>query len=80
MRVIFKAPDKKICICSINNYEIINITLVTARGVTQTTSREVIVILNQYAYYRKGKTIHSSYQIEFFKNLVDNHSIKARKR
>ena len=60
MRVIYKTPDKKIYIYSIDNYEIIDIPLVKAGRVTQTTSGEVIPILNQYAYYRKGKIVHSS--------------------
>ena len=37
----------------------------------------MIVILNQYAYHGKGKTIHSAGQIEHFKNLVDDRSIKV---
>ena len=65
-RVICKTPDRKICIHSINNHEIIDISLVIARKVNQTTSREVIVILNKYTYYRKGK-IYSSSQIEFLR-------------
>ena len=57
--------------------KIINVPSVTARGVTQSTEGEVIIILNQYAYHGKGKTIHSSGQIEFFKNLVNDKSIKV---
>ena len=32
IRVIFKASNRKICICSIDNHKIIDIPLVTARG------------------------------------------------
>ena len=56
-RVICKTLNRKISIHSIN-CEIIDIPLVIARRVTQTTSGEVIVILNKYAYYRKGKTFY----------------------
>ena len=60
VKVICKAPNRKICICSIDNHEIIDIPLVIARGVIQTTLGEVILISNQYPYYGKGKTIYSS--------------------
>ena len=33
--------------------------------------------MHQYAYYGKGKTIHSSGQIEWFKNDVNDKSIKV---
>ena len=77
VRVIHKALDRKICIRGIDNHEITDVPSVTAGGVTQTISGEVIAILNQYAYHGKGKTIHSSGQIEFFKNLVDDRSVKV---
>ena len=32
---------------------------------------------NEYAYYGKGHTIHSSGQIEWHKNLVDDKSVKV---
>ena len=37
----------------------------------------VNLILNEYAYYGKGHTIHSSGQIEWHKNLVDDKSVKV---
>ena len=46
MRVICKVPNEKIHVYSIDNHKIIYFSSVTARLVTQTTSEEVIVILN----------------------------------
>ena len=40
--------------CSINNYEIIDNSSITARGVTITTSGEVVIILSQYTYHGKN--------------------------
>ena len=60
VKVICKAPNRKIYICSIDNHEIIDIPLVIARGVIQTTLGEVILILSYYTYYRKCKTIYPS--------------------
>ena len=34
--------------------------------------------MNQYACYGKGKTIHSSGQLEYFRNLVDDKSVKVK--
>ena len=33
--------------------------------------------MNEYAYYGKGHTIHSSGQIEWHKNQVDDKSVKV---
>jgi hypothetical protein len=38
---------------------------------------EVIIVMHQYAYTGKGKTIHSSGQLEWYKQEVDEKSIKA---
>jgi hypothetical protein len=38
---------------------------------------EVITVMNQYAYTGKGKTIHSSGQLEWYKQEVDDKSIKV---
>ena len=37
----------------------------------------VNLIMNEYAYYGKGHTIHSAGQIEWHKNLVDDKSVKV---
>ena len=49
----------------------------TVGGVTSTISGEVILIMHQYAYHPKYATIHSSAQIEYYKNVVDDRSIKV---
>jgi hypothetical protein len=38
---------------------------------------EVIIVMHQYAYTGKGKTIHSSGQLELYKQEVDDKSIKV---
>jgi hypothetical protein len=38
---------------------------------------EVIIIMHQYAYTAKGKPIHSSGQLEWYKQEVDDKSIKV---
>jgi hypothetical protein len=54
------------------------IFIVTAGAVVKTQCGEVIIILHQYAYTGKGKTIHSSDgQLEWYKQEVDDKSIKV---
>ena len=70
--IIFTNLDRIINIYRINDYKINSVLIVTTGGFTKSVVGEVIIILNQYAYYGKGKTIHSTGQIEHFKNLVDD--------
>jgi len=50
---------------------------VTAGGVIKTQHGPAIAILHQYAYTGQGKTIHSSGQLEWYKNNVNDKSIKV---
>jgi len=75
--IIAKIPDCTVNICGIDNHEITEIPIVTAGGVVKTNNGEVIVVLHQYAYHGKGKTIHSSAQLEHFKNDVNDRSVKV---
>ena len=61
----------------IDNDQIVDIPINTAGAVVKTQCDEVIVILHQYAYTGKGKTIHSSGQLEWYKQHVNDKSIKV---
>ncbi len=61
----------------IDNPQITNIPIVTAGGVIKTQHGPAIAILHQYAYTGQGKTIHSSGQLEWYKNDVNDKSIKV---
>ena len=63
VRVIAKRQDRTVDVRGIENHEIASIPLVTAGGVTLTTSGEIIVIMHQHACHGKNKTIHLSPQI-----------------
>jgi len=56
----------------IDNHQVTNIPIVTAGGVTKTNKGPVIAIFHQYAHMPTSKTIHSSGQIEYYKNEVDD--------
>ena len=76
VRITCKDPSKTVNVRGIDNHEITSMHLVTAGGVTLSTSGEVILIVHQCAYHPKTKTIHSSAQIDHFKNIVDDRAIK----
>jgi hypothetical protein len=57
---------------SIDSHKICNIKLGNAGAVVRTQHGDVIVIMNNYALVSEHKTIHSSAQIESYKNKVDD--------
>ena len=76
MRVIYKT-HRKINISGIDNHEVTGLDVVTAATRLNTSLGKVIGIFNEYAYLGKGSSIHSSGQLEWFKTLVDEKSIKV---
>ncbi len=61
----------------INNYQMVDIPIATVGGVINTQHSEVIAILHWYAYTGLGTSIHSPSQLEWYKNDVNDHSIKV---
>jgi len=61
----------------IDYHQIVDIPIVTAGGAFKTQHGPAIVILHQYAYTGQGKTIHSSAQLEWYKNDVNDKSMKV---
>ena len=76
MQVIYKT-HRKINISGIDNHEVTGLDVVTAATLLNTSLGKVIGIFNEYAYLEKGSSIHSSGQLEWFKTLVDEKSIKG---
>ena len=60
----------------IDNHQLNSIPLIIAGGVLQSQLYPVILSFHQYAHYGKGKSIHSSVQLEPFSSRVDDKSIK----
>jgi hypothetical protein len=67
---------RSVHIQGINNHMIKDVPIGTVGAVVNTQHGEVIAIMHQYAYTGKGSTIHSSGQLEWCGNDVNNHSIK----
>jgi hypothetical protein len=71
--------DQSLCsvhIQGIDDHMIKDVTIGTVGAVVNTQHGEVIAIMHQYAYTGKGGTIHSSGQLEWCGNDVNNRSIK----
>ena len=77
MRVIETHIDHKVDIPGIDNNLITSISMVNEGGVTWTITGEVMLSMHQHVHYGKNKTAHSSPQIENYKNIVDDLSIKV---
>jgi hypothetical protein len=60
----------------INDHMIKDVLIGTVGAVVNTQRGEVIAIMHQYAYTGKGGTIHSSSQLEWCGNDINDHSIK----
>jgi hypothetical protein len=74
-RLIDKSPHS-VHIQGIDNLMIKDIPISTDGAVVNTHRGEVIAIMHQYVYTGKGGTIHSSGQLEWCGNDVNDHSIK----
>ena len=78
VRVIWHNVDRRVDVCGIDNHEITSIPLFTSGGITNSFNGEIIIIINQCAYYGKERPIHSSGQLEYYENLVDDKSVKFK--
>ncbi len=68
--------DRKVDISGIDNHEVKDLKIATVGGVVQTQHGPVIAVFHQYAEMPGNhKTIHSSAQMEYFKNKVDDRSL-----
>ena len=75
--VVIHEYDKEVDVTGIDNHEISGMKIVDALGKIITQRGPAIAILRQYAYYGKGRTIHSVVQMEYFGNKVDDRSKHA---
>jgi hypothetical protein len=62
----------------INNHTLYGLPIVTATGVVKSQFGKICVIMHQYAHHGKGKTIHSSVQIEHHGSEVNDKSLKVK--
>ena len=68
---------RKCTVTGIDNHEIPGSDLVQYAALVQTNHGLVNFIINEYAYYGRGHSIHSSGQIEWYTNIVDDRSVQV---
>ena len=76
VRILSKS-SRKCTVTRIDEHQINGLDIVQCAALVKTNHGYVNLIMNEYAYYGKGHTIHSSGQIEWNKNQVDDRSVKV---
>ena len=74
---ILSRSSRKCTVTGIDSHELQGLDVVQCAALVQTNHGLVNLIKNEYAFYGKGHTIHSSGQFEWFKNSVDDRSVQV---
>ena len=74
---ILSRSSRKCTVTGIDSHELQGLDVVQCAALVEKNHGIVNLILNDYACYGKGHTIHSSGQIEWFKNSVDDRSVQV---
>ena len=78
VRIVHKHISPRLVdVSGIDSHQVTDLPIVTVGGVVPSQRGNVIAIMHQYAYLGEGKTIHSSGQLEWFKNDVNDKSLKV---
>ena len=72
---VLKTSHRQCTVIGINNHEIPGLYIVQCAALVNPNHGIVNLIMNEYAYYGNGHTIHSSEQIEWHTNTVDDKSV-----
>jgi hypothetical protein len=72
-RIIYQ-HQRRVDVTGMDNHRL---KMVDAAAVVESQKGDDVVIMRQYAYHGIHRTIHSSAQIEAYKNIVDDHSINT---
>ena len=75
--LILSRSSRKCTVTGIDSHELQGLDVVQCAALVQTNHGIVNLIMNEYACYGKGHTIHSSGQVEWFKNSVDDRSVQV---
>ena len=64
-------------VTGIDNHQVTGLKVVDASALAMSNRGPIILIMRQYAYHGQNRTIHSSLQIEYHGNYVDDRSLGA---
>ena len=76
VRIIARNPHQMVNVHGLDDHEVIDIPVGTMGAHVMTQHGPVIIIIHQYTLLQKGHMIHSTVQLEAYKNKVNNCSIK----
>ena len=71
---VLERTVRKVSVTGIDDHELPGLDIVTCVALIQTNHGKVNMLMHEYAYYGRGNTIHSPYQIEWFTNTCDDKS------
>ena len=74
---VLNISSRHCTVIGINNHEIPGLDKVQCAALVSTNHGIVNLIMKEYAYYGKGHSIHSSGQIEWHTNIVDDKSVQV---
>ena len=74
---VLSRSSRKCTVTGIDSHELQGLDVVQCPALVETKNGIDNLIMNEYACYGKGHTIHSSGQIEWFKNSVDERSVQV---
>ena len=74
---ILSRSSRKCTVTGIDSHELEGLDVVQCAALVETNHGIVNLIMNEYACYGNGHTIHSSGQIEWFKISVDDRSVQV---
>jgi hypothetical protein len=74
---VISTTDRVVDVTGIDNHLLTSIKIGTVGALAHSQRGPVIIIMHQYALHQQQRTIHSCVQLEYFKNKVDDRSLKA---
>ena len=75
--MVIERGERSATVNGIDGHTVQDLPVCTVAAQVKSNKGPIILIMHQYAYLGKGKTIHSSGQIEYYKNAVDDKSSKV---
>ena len=77
VRILSSRSPRKCTVTGIDSHELQGLDVVQCAALVETDHGIVKLVMNEYSCYGKGHTTHSSGQIEWFKNSVDDRSVQV---
>ena len=74
---VYLKHTREVDVTGIDNHELNALVIVDAPAKITTHKGPAIAVLRQYAYHGLGRTIHSCAQFEYYKNQVNDRSMKV---